>query len=210
MSNMNKVIVHPVYFGSIAQWSVMIKYGHIIFENEDNYQKQTYRNRMHIYGANGKLTLSIPIRHSKTDGRQRYADVRIENDFDWQKQHWKSLETAYRTSPFFEYYEAYFEPLYQTAYVNLMAFNYDCMQAITQCLQLEFTPHKTEAYQDSYVNAKDYRHLVVAKKEKEYSLESYGQVFIEKYGFICNLSVFDLLCNMGPQSITYLQEQYPF
>ncbi len=110
---MKAVLLHPCYFGPISEFVAIAKTESVIFENEDNYQKQTYRSRMYIYGANGKLSLNIPIKHTGDKSQhQKYKNVRIENEFGWQKQHWKSLQTAYRTSPFFEFYEDDLAPLY--------------------------------------------------------------------------------------------------
>ena len=98
------VLLHPTYFANIASFVAIAKGTEVIFEVADNYQKQTYRNRCHIYGANGKLSLNIPVNHTHKN-RQLYKDVKISNDNKWQSHHWKSLQSAYRTSPFFEYYE---------------------------------------------------------------------------------------------------------
>ncbi|WP_282079343.1 WbqC family protein [Aquimarina algiphila] len=204
---MNTPLLHPMYFGTIAQYVVMAKATSVVFENEDNYQKQTYRNRTYIYGANGKLLLSIPIKHIGNKGRQLYKDVRIENDFPWQSLHWKSLETAYRTSPFFEYYEDEFAHLFEKPKKFLLDFNYECMQAVYDCLQLDTSYTKTSEYIKSPEEHIDLRTLINAKKQKPYSLESYIQVFAEKQGFIPNLSILDLLFNEGTNALTYLENQ---
>lgn len=196
-----------MYFGTITQYVVMAKTTSVVFENEDNYQKQTYRNRTYIYGANGKLLLSIPIKHSRDKGRQLYKDVRIENDFPWQSLHWKSIETAYRTSPFFEYYEDEFIHLFEKPKKFLLDFNYECMQVVSTCIQLDTPYTKTSEYIKSPEEHIDLRALINAKKEKPYSLTSYIQVFTEKKGFIPNLSILDLLFNEGTNTLTYLENQ---
>ena len=207
---MKKVLLHPTYFGSIAQYVAIAQANEVVFENEDNYQKQTYRNRTYIYGANGKLLLTIPIKHTGKAGRQLYRDVRIENDFSWQTLHWKSLETAYRTSPFFEYYEDEFAPLFEKRKEFLLDFNYECFQALQDCLQLDTPFSKTYKYQEQPEDSIDLRNLVVAKKEKSYDLQSYIQVFSEKHGFISNLSILDLLFNEGTNALIYLEQQTIF
>ncbi len=207
---MKTALLHPVYFGSIAQYVAIVKSSSIIFENEDNYQKQTYRNRMYIYGANGKLLLSIPIKHSQKNGRQLYRDIRIENDFEWQQQHWKSIESAYRTSPFFEYYEDEFRHLFDTKREFLLDFNYECMQVVLDCLQYDFDHTKSKEYVKTPTEIMDLRCLVNSKKEKSHELQPYIQVFDNKNGFISNLSVLDLLFNEGTNAITYLEQQSIF
>ena len=204
-----KLLLHPCYFGPISEFVAIAKAETVIFENWDNYQKQTYRNRMYIYGANGKLSLNIPIKHTGDKSQhQRYKDVRIENDFNWQKQHWKSLQTAYRTSPFFEYYEDDFAPLYQRKREFLMDFNYECLDLMTECLNLDFKAQKTEEYILTPPEPiKDLRRLVNAKQEGLMELEPYPQVFQEKMGYLPGLSIVDLLFNEGPASLSYIKGQ---
>ena len=91
--------------GSINLWSFMTTAKTLIIEQHDYYQKQTFRNRTYIHGANGKLLLTIPVKHLGEIGHQYYQTVEIENSFNWQKQHWKSIQSAYRSSPYFEFYE---------------------------------------------------------------------------------------------------------
>ncbi|AXT55973.1 hypothetical protein D1815_09485 [Aquimarina sp. AD1] len=209
---MKNVLLHPMYFGSISQYAVIAQSDSIIFENEDNYQKQTYRSRNYIYGANGKLLLTIPIKHTgdKRNNKQLYKDVKIENEFKWQLLHWKSIESAYRTSPFFEYYEDEMIHLFEKRKNFLLDFNYECMEVIQDCLQLDISYTKTLTYQKEVETVIDLRTLVNAKKEKQYELSSYIQVFSDKYGFIPNLSILDLLFNEGTNALTYLEEQQIF
>ncbi len=203
----NTTLLHPSYFGSIASYASLAQATTVLFENEDNYQKQTYRNRMYIYGANGKLLLNIPIKHSKSEQHQKYKDVKIENDFQWQKVHWKSLETAYRTSPFFEYYEDEFVHLFEKKQNYLLDFNYQCMEAVFGCLQIEQKINKTTTYHKKADVTDDHRLLINAKTPKFEYLEPYIQVFENKAGFIPNLSILDLLFNEGTNAVTYLKRQ---
>ncbi|GGX23399.1 WbqC family protein [Aquimarina muelleri] len=200
-------LLHPSYLGPIAQYIAIVKSNTIVFENEDNYQKQSYRNRTYIYGANGKLLLTIPIKHSQTKEKQLYKNVRIENDFKWQLLHWKSLESAYRTSPFFEYYEDEFAPLFEKPKEFLMDFNYECMSIVLDSLQVDAPTSKTNIYDKKPTNILDSRHLINVKKERKYNLDPYIQVFQDKKGFISNLSILDLLFNEGPNALTYLENQ---
>ena len=203
------VLLHPCYFGPISQFVALENAEALLFENEDNYQKQTYRNRMYIYGANGKLSLNIPIKHTGDKSQhQKYKEVRIENEFNWQKQHWKSLQTAYRTSPFFEFYEDEFQPLYQKNHKFLLDFNYECFDLLSDCLQIDLEPERTAEYiLNPPSPVLDRRALVNAKRGGDFHLENYSQVFAPKYGFIEDLCILDLLFNEGPASQAYLQRQ---
>lgn len=203
---MKSILIHPTYFGPISQYVEMLHADEVVLENEDNYQKQTFRNRMYIYGANGRLLLNIPIKHKRNaDGHQKYKEVEIENDFDWQKLHWKSLETAYRSSPFFEFYEDEIIPLYQKPFKYLLDFNYQCLEIILDSLQLKLSVKKTATYDLEPKNVLDKRSLVNAKKEVNIK-PTYVQVFEDKKGFLSNLSILDLLFNEGTNTVNYLKE----
>ena len=209
---MKPVLLHPSYFGPISQWVAFVNAEKVVFENEDNYQKQTYRNRMYIYDANGKLTLNIPIRHSsalglKTKGHQKYKDVQIENDFDWQTQHWRAFKASYQTSPFFEFYEDELHPLYHKTYKFLMDFNYDCMEFVADCLQIDWEFDKTDEYILKPEDRHNYRNLVNAKSDQGFKNTEYTQVFQSKAGFIPNLCVLDLIFNEGNAALSYLESQ---
>lgn len=209
---MQKILLHPAYFGPVSYWAAIAQANKLVFENEDNYQKQTYRNRLYLYDANGKLSLNIPVKHSSslglnTNGRQKYKDVQIENDFDWQTQHWRAFKTAYQTSPFFEFYEDELHPLYHKEYKFLMDFNYDCMQFVGDCLQLELSYEKTDEYILKPSEISNLRPLINAKSKKVFGLSSYVQVFEEKHGFLEDLCILDLLFNEGNNALNYLKDQ---
>jgi hypothetical protein len=200
------IIIHPTYFPSIAHFVALSKSERIIFEVNDNFLKQTYRNRSYIYGANGKLALNIPVIHTQKN-RQKYGDVKIFNEAKWQDLHWKSLLSAYRTSPFFEYYEDELKPLFNIKADFILDFNLKCFEVICDCLQLNLQVSKSELYQKNIENTVDLRCLVNAKKEQPTQLDNYTQVFSDKHGFIPNLSVLDLLFNEGPNALGYLESQ---
>ncbi|MDT0645189.1 WbqC family protein [Zunongwangia sp. F260] len=209
-----EILLHPAYFGSIFQYVQLVRAERVVFENEDNYQKQTYRNRMYIYDSNGKLLLNIPIKHSSSLGlntkdnrHQKYRDVLIENDFEWQKQHWRALKASYQTSPFFEFYEDDLYPLYHKKFRYLLDFNYACLDFVLESLQLDIKIEKTSEYILNPKDLQDYRHLIDAKSRTTFSNSRYPQVFEPKNGFIPNLAIIDLLFNEGPNSLTYLEEE---
>ncbi|WP_375242726.1 WbqC family protein, partial [Lacinutrix sp.] len=200
---------HPTYCPSIATFVAIAKADSVVMEVQDNYQKQTYRNRCYIYAANGKLQLSIPVVFSQKN-RQKYSEVKIANTYKWQDNHWKSLESAYRTSPFFEFYADELQPLFTETFDTILEFNLKCFELICDCLQLELDYSKTEVYDKEPKNTIDYRALVNVKKETIIPLKPYTQVFKAKHGFINNLSILDLLFNEGTNAVSYLKSQTIF
>jgi len=203
---MTHTLLPLAYAGPIAHWVPICKQQPILWEVEDFYQKQTYRNRMEIHAANGKLMLSIPIQHLGYDGHQNYKDVQIANEFPWQRNHWLSFKTAYQSSPFFEYYEDDIAPLYQTPYKSLFTFNKQVMETICELLQIQGPQETTSTYEKDSPHH-DLRHLIDVKTTKATTVCEYTQVFSDKNGFIPNLSILDLLFNMGPETVPLLQSQ---
>ena len=198
------ILIHPTYFPSISTYIAMAKADSITLEMEDNFQKQTNRNRMYIYSANGLQLLNIPVKHLK-NSHQMSKDIQLETEFDWQKQHFKSLEAAYRSSPFFEFFEDILMPVFEKDYKFLMDLNLDTMEIISKCIGLKTSFSKTEEFQKE-TDLIDFRNLAAGKKDQT-QITPYTQVFGEKYGFLNNLSILDLLFNEGRYSLDYLKSQ---
>ncbi|AXB58926.1 WbqC family protein [Flavobacterium fluviale] len=201
---MNSLIL-PTYFPSISHFAVIAQSEKITFEMEDNFQKQTNRNRTYIYSPNGIQLLNIPVKHSK-EAHQKTKEILIENEFDWQKQHFKSLEAAYRSSPFFEYFEDDIAPIFEKKHTFLMDLNFEVLDIITKCLRMKFEFGKTTEYFHETPDFADFRYLANGKKDSN-TFEKYTQVFDDKHGFINNLSVLDLLFNEGKFAMDYLKTQ---
>jgi len=199
------ILIHPTYFPSIAHFVVMLKSEKIVFEVEDNFQRQTNRNRTYIYDSNGKHLLNIPIKHSKSE-HQKYKEVEIDYSENWQKRHYKSLETAYRSSPFFEYFEDDLLPLFEHKPKFLLDYNFELFEILQSCLACNFVFEKTTRYNKNQENIEDFRYLVDGKRII-HNFEPYCQVFTEKQGFISDLSVLDLLFNQGKYAVDYLKKQ---
>lgn len=202
---MKNLLIHPSYFPSISHYIAIVQAATVTFEMEDNFQKQTNRNRMYIYSPNGIQLLNVPIKHSK-EKHQKYKDVRIENDFAWQKNHFKSLKAAYRTSPFFEYFEDDFRPLFEKRHTFIMDLNLELFELVNDSLGLTITPNRTVEFFQNVTDFSDYRALVNGKKDPT-QIEAYTQVFHEKHGFLNNLSILDLLFNEGRYAVDYLKNQ---
>jgi hypothetical protein len=201
-------LIHPAYFPNILTFSYIMHHP-TCWEVHDNYQKQTFRNRTYISNDRGKHILSIPIIHAnRANGRQKYKDVLIDNSYPWQRQHWRTLETAYRASPFFEFYEDEIKALYNQPYEKLLDYNLKTIETIFECLQLEMPTEKTLGYETTPEGKEDFRFLISAKLTPQLNIEPYIQVFVDRHGFTPNLSILDLLFNLGPNSIEYLKHEF--
>jgi len=205
---LSTICLHPSYFPTIAQMVAIVQSDNIYLEQEDNYQKQTYRNRCYIAQANGKLLLNIPIKHTKDGVRQKTKNIQVEKSFPWVKQHWKSIQNAYRTSPFFEYYEDDLAPLFNPELISsLNQFNITLLNWCLDSIDCSKNILLTTEYKDELTDIKDLRFLINAKKEPHFNFNPYHQVFGEKHGFLSNLSFIDLLFNEGPSALDYLESQ---
>ena len=199
------LLIHPAYFPSISTFVAMAQCNSLALEMDDNFQKQTNRNRMYIYSPNGRQLLNIPVKHVK-EAHQKTKDIRLETAFDWQKQHFKSLEAAYRASPFFEYFEDDLRPLFEKKHTFLMDLNLESMQLVCKCMGIPFTYTETTEYFKDADGFADFRPLINGKTDGSI-LESYPQVFGEKHGYLNNLSILDLLFNEGRHAAEYLKRQ---
>ena len=191
--------VCPAYLPSIRYMAWMAAQNEVAFVKTNNYQKQTYRNRTEIYGPNGKLKLTIPILHKKNQKHQLDSEVEIFQESSWQKNHWKSLESSYRSSPFFEFYEDDLYPFFHQRQRRLMDLNISLIKKIFSLIDIEIVIKNTkEIY--------EFRELLDAKKNSVYKTPIYNQVFNSKHGYINNLSILALIFNLGPDSNFYLKK----
>lgn len=204
---MKKILIHPAYFPSIAQMVAIVNADGVIFEVQDNYQKQTYRNRAYIAHSNGKLLLTIPVEHRKNGQRQKTNEVLMANQFPWRKQHWKSLQIAYRTSPFFEFYEDELEFLFRDTVDNLLDHNLAIFNVLCDLIGIDPPIEKTNTFTKDVEEYLDLRFLIEAKRDCPIVLTPYTQVLEASHGFIPNLSILDLLFNEGPNTLSYLESQ---
>lgn len=195
----------PTYFSPISQYMAIAKSEEVLFEVEDNYQKQTYRNRCYIYGPNGKQLLNIPVKHISGLQKKKTKDTLVDNSSPWQSQHLKSIQIAYRNSPFFEFYEDDLLPILTKEYKYLLDLNINTFLFITDALQINQQYKKTKEYQGSSKN--DFRYLANAKQELGINFDRYIQMFDDKFGFIDNLSILDLLFMEGPNAISFLEKR---
>ena len=192
-----KIIIHPTYFPNIFSFKTIINSTNILFEVNDHYVKQTLRNRTSIHAANGKLNLSVPVKFSSTK-KEKYKDIKICYDSNWQKIHLKSIESAYKNSPFYDFFEDYFINFYNKKEKFLVDLNFSSIRLIFEILEKELNCNFTNKYLEKYVDLTDYRTLLTNKNFNEkVNFKNYTQVFQEKNGFIENLSSIDLIFNKG-------------
>jgi len=196
-----KVLLPIFYLPPISWFSVFLQDEKVSFEQFENFPKQTYRNRAAIYGANGKLALIIPIKHN---GKRELKDIEISYAEDWQKIHWKSIKTAYQSSPYFEFYEDKLKNIFEEKINSLVEFNLRALKIILDILKTEKEFSLTEEYIKN-PEGENYREKFSAKSEPECEMPEYYQSFSDKCGFIKDLSILDLICNIGPESLTYIK-----
>jgi len=197
-------LLYPTYFPNIAHFAVILESDRFWFEVCDNYQKQSFRNRTEILGSNGKLALTVPVSYSQSN-RQLYKDVRIANENNWQQLHLKSLQSAYRMSPFFEFYIDDLMPIFERTYDYILDLNLHCFELLTELMQIDLNPQFTTQFDHNPEGLRDFR----AMAQRNYPLnilEPYTQVFTQKHGFTSNLSILDLLFNEGPSTGLYLKK----
>lgn len=199
---MEKVLLPVFYLPPISWFSVFLREdAEIIFEQFESFPKQTYRNRTSIYGANGKLSLIIPIIHN---GKRTLNEIEVSHRNHWQDIHWKSIKTPYQGSPYFEFYEDQLESIFTFKTNSLLEFNLNALKVIQKILKTE----KAYSLNSEYFKIpkeENYREKFSAKQESEFHLEAYYQTFSDKFGFLNDLSIIDLICNKGPESLTYLR-----
>jgi len=205
----SSVLLSTTYLGPVQYFSKFLLFDEIWLETHENYSKQTYRNRCNIYSANGKLALTIPVLKGD-DHKTLITDLRIDYNKNWQKLHWKGIESAYRSSPFFEFYIDELSGFYSKKFVFLFDFNMEILKTVLHILdvnpEIKFTD-KFYLPAESFI--KDMRSTITPKRsirsDKSFQPVQYKQVFEEKYGFIPNLSIIDLIFNMGPDSMSVLR-----
>ena len=191
----SSIILTTAYMPSVLYIKEIIKYDTIEIESHEHFVKQTYRNRCEIFGANGKQILSIPL--LKQADKEIISYKRISYTEKWQQQHWRSITSAYKNSPYFEYFEDEFRFFYENKFEFLLEYNTNILKTFLKILRLKKEIVFTKQFENSPLMVVDARHLSLPKFVSSESPKSYYQVFSDKHGFIPNLSVIDALFNIG-------------
>ncbi len=205
-SHKKSVCLTSSYLAPVEYYVAIANAENVLLERFDSYEKQTYRNRCKILTANGIYALTIPV-EKQSGVKILMRDVRISEHKDWQLQHWRSIESAYNSTPFFEYYKDDFLPFFEKKWDFLWDFNQELQAKVIELLELKPIITLTSEYQKSLnTDILDFRESMHPKKQKSLiSLKPYYQVFESRFGFQANLSIVDLLFNMGNESQLIIQ-----
>ena len=200
-----ELLSHPLYLAPIPMYAQLYKCDTLVINGDEPFVKQTFRNRAVIATENGTQSLTIPVIHD--GGKTAMRDVRISEHGNWRHQHWNAMISAYRKSPFFDYYADDFAHFYEERDGFLMDFNLRLHAVISELIGLE----KGVKIIDNTCNAGDFNDLRFIAEPKaltdiaNYTAQPYYQVFAGRNGFIPNLSIVDLLFNMGPEGLIILR-----
>lgn len=200
----NTTLILPVgYFPPVDYFRLLVRETEVCVEAHEHFIKQTIRSRCEIFGANGRLRLSIPVRHENR-WKIPLCEVRIDHDSSWQQQHWKSILSAYGQAAFFTYYRDSLEELFQSKKETLFEWNMECLRLTLHWLKSKTMIKPTTTFEDYSGKPFDRRRFF---DEPQQSLPdpAYYQVFGERHGFQPGLSILDLILNTGPDALAYLQ-----
>jgi hypothetical protein len=199
---MKTVLLSTAYLPNVHYLSQVINFDTIVIEKHENFVKQTYRNRCDIATASGKLSLSIPL--IKQADKELISDKKISYAEDWQKQHWRTIVSAYKNSPYFEFFEDEFKPFYENQFEFLLDYNTQLLQTILHILRVKKQIEFTQTFELNPPQVIDLRNLSDIEKI-DVEVKSYYQVFADKIGFTPNVSCLDALFNIGLNTIDTCQ-----
>jgi hypothetical protein len=201
--NNDHLIIESQYFGCIYYIKTLFQFSNAKIDVYENYQKLSFRNRCVVAGSNGLIHLSVPLVKGRSQ-RQPVKDVRISYTQSWQKQHFRTIESCYNLSPFFEYYRDWLANFYEQKFVFLADMNMEILHWLSRQLKLPATITTTDQFLPFYPEAFDLRGHFMPKNFQSLSgrkaVINYSQVFSDRIGFQENLSVLDLLFCCGPSA----------
>lgn len=199
-----KILLDCQYLAPVSYFALCMHASEVHIEAHEYFVKSSNRNRCYIAGPNGLQLLSVPIHHGKSH-KQLFKEVQVAKDIDWQKNHWQSLCSSYRRSPYFEFYEDELAPYFHQEVTSLFDFNITLFQKICALLKINIEIKFTESFQANYTELLDYRFLYREMKY-EPDMPEYSQVFGDRHDFLEDISILDLLFNLGPEAKSYLMD----
>ena len=200
---MKQLLLSTTYFGPIQWYQKLYRAESVQIERWESFQKQTYRNRCIIATTNGPQALTVPIERQFTINCIK--DIRISDHGNWRHLHWNALQSAYGESPFFDYYQDDIRPFFEQRWDYLFDFNEAIREKMCELIDIQPKVDYSKEFTVNYM--KDYRMVIRPKNpepDPDFTPKRYYQVYEQKHGFLPNLSILDLLFNMGPESIFYL------
>lgn len=200
---MSVVLLSTAYLPNIFYLSQVIHHDKIVLEKHEHFIKQTYRNRCEIVTANGKLSLSIPL--IKQADKELISDKKISYVENWQKQHWRAISSAYKNSPYFEFFEDEFKPFYENKYEFLFDYNTQLLQTVLNILRIKKQIEFTQDFENTPNSSTDLRSLSELTNSEFPDIKPYYQVFADKLGFMPNVSCLDALFNIGLRTLNTCQ-----
>ena len=201
-----QTLLSTTYFGPIQWYQKLYRAEKVFIERCETFQKQTYRNRCLIATTNGIQALTVPVCSSTPDSCL-LSTTRISDHGNWRHLHWNALKSAYGESPFFDYYQDDIRPFFEQRWDYLFDFNEAIREKMCDLLDIQPSVSYTKEFTPSEGLVGDYRSVIRPKHpepDPDFTPKRYYQVYEQKHGFLPNLSILDLLFNMGPESILYL------
>lgn len=204
MNNLNShTLLSTAYLPDLAYLSAVLHADSIMIEQHENFVKQTFRNRGYVLTSNGKQLLSIPL--IKQYDKELIKDKRISYAENWQQQHWRTITSSYKNSPYFEFFEDDLKPFYHNRYDLLLEYNTEILKMILHILRKKRDISFTEEYAVNPINIVDLRGEQFQEKYAYCYSENYYQVFEDKMDFTPKLSCLDAIFNVGLETIDILQ-----
>ena len=198
-----KILISTAYLPPVEYFSVVSGAEEILVEKEENYIKQTYRNRCYILSAHGLQLLSVPVFLGSLH-KTLIKDIRIDYSKRWQQVHLRAMTASYNSSPYFEFYYERIEKVISGNFEFLFDLNMELAEVILEILNLKMKLSYTSVFEPVGNNIQDYRYNITPKKESGFSEKKHPQVFNTGEGFVPRLSIIDLIFNTGPEAYSYL------
>lgn len=208
MTTDTQILLSTAYFAPIKYFSKLASFSDIYIERHEHFIKQTYRNRTVILGANGPVSLIVPVEKGR-EQKIKIKDLRISYDEEWQRNHWRTIFSAYNSSPFFEYYADDIKPFFHQKATFLFDYNQKITETLLEILQIPVEIKLTDEFQQTPEGCINFRETISPKAHRnaddpQFAALPYTQVFSEKFGFTPDLSILDLLFNEGPSAHSVL------